>query len=102
MNEVFVTNQNDFYHEDRFNGQDFGFPKGEKVLVPVEAAKHMFAFGTGDKTEALNRLGWANPGPNEAPDAGVKKLANFVFTQAVTVEVPVPNAPAAEAHEEAA
>jgi hypothetical protein len=88
-NEIFVTNHNDFYHSDMFDGDSFDFPPGEKVLLPVEAAKHMLGFGRSDKTETLTRLGWANPGPMEAPDAGVKKLANFVFTQAVTVEVPV-------------
>lgn len=85
MNEIFVTNKNDFYHEDKFNGQTFQFPSGEKVLVPVEAARLFFGFGMPDKTEALVRQGWANQ-PN---DAGVFTLAKFVFTQGVMVEVPV-------------
>lgn len=89
MNEVFVTNRNTFVHEDRFNGHPYVFPKGEKVLIPIEAARHMFGFGASDKTEALVRLGWANPGPLDEGDAGVKKLALFVFTQAKVIEEPV-------------
>lgn len=83
MNEIFVTNHNDFDHQDRFDGQDFFFPRGERVTVPVVAAEHMLGLGRVDKTENLVRCGWAND-PN-----GVKKLANFVFTQGVMVEAPV-------------
>jgi hypothetical protein len=89
MNEVFVTNKNSFPHEDRFNGHLYSFPRDEKVLIPIDAARHMFGFGAPDKTEALVRLGWANPGPGDDNDAGVKKLAKFVFTQAKVVEEPV-------------
>lgn len=83
MNEIFVTNGNDFDHQDRYNGEDFFFPKGERVTVPIIAAAHMFGLGNADKTETLVRLGWAND--NE----GVKKLASFVFTQGVMVEAPL-------------
>lgn len=83
MNEIFVTNTNDFDHFDRFDGQDFYFPKGERVTVPVIAAQHMFGLGEADKTETLIRQGWANDA------AGVKKLAAFVFTQGMMVEAPV-------------
>lgn len=83
MNEIFVTNTNDFDHQDRFDGQDFFFPKGERVTVPVLAAKHMFGLGEPDKTDTLIRQGWANS------KEGVKKLAGFVFTQGVMVEAPV-------------
>ena len=85
MNEIFVKNCNDFDHQDRFDGQDFFFPKGERVTVPVVAAQHMFGLGLTDKSETLIRAGWAN----EPNGAGVKKLANFVFTQGVMVEAPV-------------
>ena len=70
MNEIFVTNTNDFDHQDRFDGQDFFFPKGERVTIPVIAAEHMFGLGRADKTENLIRCGWGN-GPQ-----GVKYLAN--------------------------
>ena len=83
MNEIFVTNHNDFDHQDRFDGQDYFFPKGERVTVPVLAAGHMLGLGREDKTDNLVRLGWAND------IEGVKKLANFVFTQGVMVEAPV-------------
>ncbi len=83
MNEIFVTNHNVFDHQDRFDGQDYFFPKGERVTVPMIAAEHMFGLGREDKTENLVRCGWAND-----PD-GVEKLANFVFTKGVMVEAPV-------------
>lgn len=83
MHEIFVKNENDFDHQDRFDGQDYFFPKGERVTVPVSAAEHMLGLGRQDKTDNLVRLGWAND-----PD-GVKKLAAFVFTQGVMVEAPV-------------
>lgn len=84
MHEIFVKNENDFDHQDRFDGQDYFFPKGERVTIPTLAAEHMLGLGRQDKTDNLVRLGWANEG-----DAGVKKLANFVFTQGVMVEAPV-------------
>lgn len=92
MNEIFVRNTNDFDHVDTFNGREFAFPHGEKVLVPVEAATHMLGFNRRDKTENLVRLGWANQ-PN---DEGVKKLAKFVYTQPVLIEQPVEELPTAE------
>lgn len=83
MNEIFVTNHNDFDHQDRFDGEDFFFPKGERVTVPVIAAEHMFGLGRQDKTENLIRCGWGND------SGGVAKLANFVFTQGIMVEAPL-------------
>lgn len=83
MNEIFVKNENGFDHQDRFDGQDYFFPKGERVTIPVIAAEHMLGLGRQDKTDNLVRLGWANDSD------GVKKLANFVFTQGVMVEAPV-------------
>lgn len=89
MNEIFVTNTNNFVHTDSFDGVGYTFPPGEKVLMPIVAAKLFFGFGGADKTEALIRQGWANPLPGRDPDEGVRKLANFVFTQGVMMEVPV-------------
>lgn len=83
MTEIFVKNENAFDHQDRFDGQDYFFPKGERVTIPVIAAEHMLGLGRQDKTDNLVRLGWANDAD------GVKKLANFVFTQGVMVEAPV-------------
>src|SRR3954468_16351363 len=83
MHEIFVKNENEFDHQDRFDGQDYFFPKGERVTVPVIAAEHMLGLGRQDKTDNLVRLGWAND------QDGVKKLANFVFTQGVMIEAPV-------------
>jgi hypothetical protein len=89
MGEIFVTNTNDFDWQDRFNGEDFFFPKGERVTIPIIAAEHMFGLGRADKTENLVRNGWANS------EDGVRKLANFVFTQGIMVEAPVNDVQAA-------
>ena len=92
MNEIFVRNTSDRDHTDSYDSVQYDFPKGEKTLIPVEAAIHMFGFNRKDKTDNLNRLGWANL-PN---DEGAKRLAKFVFTQPVVVEMPaeeIPEAP---------
>jgi hypothetical protein len=93
MNELFVTNKNGFNHKDSFNGVEYAFPVDEEVLVPVEAAEHMFGFRRPNKSDNLVRLGWANL-PNEE---GVKRLAKFVFTQPVMVRAPVEETPTQDA-----
>ena len=102
--DLFVTNKNDFTHEDRYAGQDFVFPPGVKVLVPEEAATHMLGFNLVDKSNTLARIGWANTRFDKLradgspdPDWGAKQLAKFVFTRAQVVEVPAEQpAPAVE------
>jgi hypothetical protein len=91
MREIFVTNNNDFHHEDCFDGVTFQFPPMERVAVPVEAAEHMFGFNKPDKTEALQRLGWASHYSEkhkrwEDDPTGPARLAKFAFTRAVMVE----------------
>jgi hypothetical protein len=87
---VYVTNKNDFVHQDRYDSVDYVFPPGEPVVVPLDAATHMFGMGLADKSEILLRLGWAtryDPKTKnlaEDPD-GVEKLKRFVFEEAVMV-----------------
>lgn len=88
MNEIFVTNKNDFHHSDEYDGVALEFPQNERVLIPLAAARHCFGFGLKDKTENLVRLGWANIGGDE----GVRRLARFIFTQPVMVEQPIDDA----------
>ena len=88
MSSVYVTNKNDFLHQDRYDGEDYFFPPGETVLLPVDAAVHLFGYGLKDKTEVLVRLGWAmrydTTAKNYVEDeTGVQRLAGFVFEQAV-------------------
>ena len=88
MGSVFVTNNNPFTHADRYDGETFTFPPKERVLVPIEAAIHMLAYKLEDKTDALVRLGWATKYDPKTKtftedDEGVKKLARFVFEEAV-------------------
>jgi hypothetical protein len=88
--QIFVTNKNDFVHTDAYDGEEYVFPPGERVLVPSDAATHMFGFNLPDKSESLVRLGWAtiyDPAAKtfvDNPD-GVKKLAKFIFDEAVMV-----------------
>lgn len=90
MRSVFVTNQNDFLHRDRFDGEDFVFPPNQQVVIAYDAAVHMFGYLQADKSETLVRLGWAmkyDPQTKnfEEDKEGVRKLANFVFEEAVMV-----------------
>jgi hypothetical protein len=90
MGNLFVTNKNDFVHEDRYDGEDYRFPPNERILISTDAATHFFGWNLVDKTDTLVRLGWATrydpAAKNFIEDAeGVKKLARFVFEEAVTV-----------------
>ena len=90
MDGIFVTNTNKFTHEDRYDGEDYIFPTGEKVYIPKAAATHLFGWNLKDKTDALVRLGWAmkyDPAAkNYVEDKeGVQKLAGFVFEEAMIV-----------------
>jgi hypothetical protein len=90
MDGIFVTNKNPELHADRYNGEDYVFPPGEKVFVPKAAATHMLGWNMKDKSDALVRLGKAmryDPAlKNFVEDSeGVRWLANFVFDEAVMV-----------------
>lgn len=90
---LFVVNKNAFHHQDRYNGQNYLFPPGEKVMLSMEAARHMFGLGVKDKTPVMHRNGWAfkyDPATRqfEEDKEGVTKLKNFVFTRAKLVESP--------------
>lgn len=95
---LFCENRNSFHHEDRYAGEDYVFPPGQKVMLTMEAAQHMFGVGLPDKTGVMHRLGWAfkyNPQTrafDEDKDA-VTKLKNFVFTKARIVEAQADAAP---------
>src|SRR5256885_17127883 len=59
MGMLFCTNNNDFVHEDSYDGKRFVFEPGLKVPLSVEAAEHRFGFRQMDKTSTLHRLGWS-------------------------------------------
>jgi hypothetical protein len=86
--QIFVTNQNEETHVDRYDGEDYEFVPNDPVLIPGDAAVHMFGYGLTDKTAVLLRLGWLNKySPEkktmvEDPE-GIRRLANFVFEDAV-------------------
>lgn len=88
---LFCVNKNNFYHEDSYDGVTFGFPPDEKVMVPLEAARHMFGVGLSDLSGIMHRKGWAfkyNPDTKafEEDKDGVQKLKNFKWTKAQLVE----------------
>jgi hypothetical protein len=90
MDGIFVTNTNDFPHYDRYDGEDFQFLPGDKVFIPKDAATHLFGWNMPDKTECLVRLGWASKYDQSVKNyvddpEGVRKLAGFVFDEAVMV-----------------
>jgi len=90
MGSVFVTNGNDEPYSDRYDGEDYTFPPGERVMITTDAATHIFGFNLVDKSETLVRTGRAmkiDPKTRqyvEDPE-GVKWLAKFVFDEAVLV-----------------
>jgi hypothetical protein len=86
--QIFVTNTNSDAHADRYDGEDYEFPPNEAVLIPGDAAVHLFGYGMKDKTDILLRLGWLNkydPAKKQMVEdpEGIKRLANFVFEDAV-------------------
>jgi hypothetical protein len=88
--QIFVTNTNKFDHIDSYDGEQYVFPEGERVLIPEDAAVHFFGRNLKDKSETLVRLGWAMKYDTTKKQfvedtEGVQKLARFVFDEAVMV-----------------
>ena len=42
----------------RFHGEEYEFRPGQAINLPIDACRHIFAFGEDDKSRALHRLGW--------------------------------------------
>jgi hypothetical protein len=61
----------------RYAGKDYHFDTGKPVDVPEIVAQHVFAFGKDDKTQALNRLGWART--SDELETGMAMLKKVVF-----------------------
>jgi hypothetical protein len=74
---VRVLNASGASHKDRFNGQEYVFPADETVVVPVEAAQHIFGMGLSDRSKLIVRLGWA---PTSVEwDLAMRRLDSFMF-----------------------
>ncbi len=80
--QIFVTNNNEFTHVDKFDGVEYIWEPGQKLLIDEDAAAHMFGYGRSDKTENLIRIGWSNL----FNDEGVVRLSKFIFTSGKMVE----------------
>ena len=75
-----VTNASGSDHKDRFDGKDYEFIYGDNpVLIPEEAAVHMFGMGLSDKLRLITRLGWALTGA-DMPNA-LQRLDSFMLEQ---------------------
>ena len=75
---IVVVNRTDSEFSDRFNGQDFVFPVGKKILVSEDAARHIFGLGEADKRPYFARLGWLRTQADL--DAAEARLARFQFS----------------------
>lgn len=56
---IYILNKTDEEFRDRFDGEEYVFPPGKFVQVPIEAAKLIFGYSEPDKLRAIRRLGWA-------------------------------------------
>ena len=85
-NYVRVTNHNKSFVA-RFDGRDYKFEMGKPIDIPIVAARHIFGFDLEDKTQALNRLGWARS--SDEIEAGLEKLDKVKFEEPPDlIEVP--------------
>jgi hypothetical protein len=84
MEMIKVINHNEETIRGRFDGEDFEFPPGKAVNIPLDAAKHIFGLGEEDKSQALNMLGWLVPGRDTMKDA-LTKLDKVSFLEGRTV-----------------
>jgi hypothetical protein len=73
-----VTNKSEIDLSDRFNGQDYSFPKGKTVSISEDAARHIFGFGDAEKVSYLVRLGWMKT--NAEYDVAMRLMGGFVFS----------------------
>lgn len=90
MGMIFVTNHNPDTHTDAYDGVEYVFPPGERVMIDTDAATHMLGYNLRDKTETLIRVGKAikyDPVTKAYADdpEGVRWLANFMIEKAVMV-----------------
>ena len=79
-----VKNRSDADLQDRYNGTDYPFPKGQSVAVDEEVARHIFGFGDADKIPYLSRLGWMRS--NQEYEMGMERLALFTFSDAGEID----------------
>jgi len=80
---VQVTNKNNTgKFVDKFGGQEYQFPPGERVTIPLEAAEHIFGYGLSEKEryKKFMRAGLANV------KNGERIWGNFVLKPAGNVE----------------
>ena len=56
---VWVKNNGNSAHTDRYDGEDFTIQPGEQVEMYADCARLCFGFGDEDKTRVIRRLGWA-------------------------------------------
>ncbi len=85
MENVVVTNRNEFEFVGKFDGKEYRFPTDEPVTISVLVAGFLFGFGKSDadRQRAIIRQGWQKnnvPGADNGPEHGVMILNKFMFT----------------------
>lgn len=82
----------------RFDGEDYQFLPGKPVDIHLIVAKHIFGFGTDDKSAALARLGWATS--SDLYTKAMARLRNIDFKPCPNlVDAPEPEVTRASAGE---
>lgn len=98
---VWVRNNGDFVHKDKFDGDEFELPPNGFVQIHQAAAELCFGFGRENKLPTLRRLGWVETNGDLA--RGIAKLNVFSFhsseSEAKGHRVRKPIAPADESSE---
>jgi hypothetical protein len=90
--QVEVTNTNtQWLIKDKFGGQEYKFPPGERVKVAAEVAEHIFGFGLDEKGrhQKFMRMGIANlPKGKEMWDrVKIRTIGNVTPTGVVREEM---------------
>ena len=76
---VKVMNMSGAPHRDRYDGRDYEFPADGTVIIPADAAVHIFGMGLSDRSRQIVRLNWA-PTTAQIPEA-LERLNCFLFEQ---------------------
>jgi len=92
---VRIVNNNDFLIEDRYDGELFSFPHGEKITVPYIVAMHIFGLGQAAQEQLMycvRRFGW-HTGTVDGMDTAKKKFAKVSISPVFMRLVEVPPEP---------
>lgn len=91
IERVRVTNRNTFQISDMYDGVPYEFPPGATVVIPPEAAAHIFGWpGEGNEMaqHMARRFGWNRPEHYDPKLADARGLLPWqLMTRAITIAV---------------